>query len=184
MNEEIRAPQVRVVGEDGKQMGIFPLQEALRIAAERGLDLVEVAPQAQPPVCRLMDYSKYRYEQSKRERMVHRRQRQSRLKSLRMRVSTDPHDFEIKRQAAERFLRRGHKVRFLLRFRGREIDHQDLGQQRLLQMAEALAKVAKLERPPVLEGKQMVMVLSPRPGLSPEELPPEEWEEVDEEEEP
>jgi len=156
---------VRLIDVDGRQLGIVTLREARGIAAMRGLDLIEVAPQADPPVCKIMDYGKYRYEQSKRQREHLRKRRATELKILRLRPSTDEHDLETKRRQAETFLRQGHKVQFSLFFRGREITHHQLGREMLERVAEELQAVAEVARRPSLEGRQMTMILTPRADL-------------------
>jgi len=154
--------EVRVISPEGEQLGIMPIREALLLAQERNLDLVEVAPNAQPPVCRIMDYGKFRYEQSKRERDVRKKQKAITVKELRMTPKIDTHDFQIKLRNAERFLRDGDKVKIAVRFRGREIVHADLARDKLVDLANQLQGVALVERPPRLEGRQMIMILAPK----------------------
>lgn len=151
-----------MVGPQGEQLGIFPIREALALAQERNLDLVEVAPTAQPPVCRLMDYGKFRYEQSKREREARKRQKVVTVKELRMTPKIDEHDLAVKTRNAEKFLRDGDKVKVTVRFRGREIVHQNLARGRMQEMAEQLSEVGTIERPPRLEGRSMIMILAPK----------------------
>lgn len=162
VNDRIRAREVRLIGPDGSQLGIVPLREALQMAEEQGLDLVEVAPQAVPVVCRIMDYGKFKYEQQKREREARKRQRTITIKELKMRPNIEDHDFQVKLRSADRFLRDGDKVKCTIMFRGREIVHKDIGRKVLERMAEALAELAKVERPPVMEGRNMSMILAPR----------------------
>jgi translation initiation factor IF-3 len=162
INEGIRAREVRVVDEQGNQLGILPVREGIRIAQERGLDLVEVAPNAKPPVCRIMDYGKHRYEQSKREKAARRKQKVINVKEVRMSPKIADHDFQVKSRAAEKFLQAGDKVKVSIRFRGREIVHSDLARAKLEQLADQLKEVAVVERPPKLEGRQMISVLAPR----------------------
>lgn len=152
---------MRLIDENGTQIGIVRTSEALQIARERGLDLVEVQPNAVPPVCRLMDYGKYRYEESRRERESRKRQRTVELKEIRMRPRIDTHDFQTKVRQAQQFLEDGAKVRVTVLFRGREIAHQELGERLLQRMAEQLRDKASLDQPPHLEGRTMVMLLSP-----------------------
>lgn len=152
---------MRVIDENGEQLGILPTHEALAMAQERDLDLVEVAPNARPPVCRLMDYGKFRYEQSKREREARKRQKVLTLKEVRMSPKIDSHDLQIKMRNAERFLKDGDKVKITVRFRGREIVHADIARQKLTEMAEELKDISVVERPPKLEGRQMIMILAP-----------------------
>lgn len=154
--------EVRVISPEGEQLGIMPIREALLLAQERNLDLVEVAPNAQPPVCRIMDYGKFRYEQSKRERDVRKKQKAITVKELRMTPKIDTHDFQIKLRNAERFLRDGDKVKITVRFRGREIVHADLARDKLADLANQLQGVSLVERPPRLEGRQMIMILAPK----------------------
>ncbi|NPV52033.1 MAG: translation initiation factor IF-3 [Firmicutes bacterium] len=162
MNEEIRAREIRVIGDQGEQLGVMPFREALRLAEEKGLDLVEVAPTAKPPVCRVMDYGKYRYEQAKREREARKKQRIIDIKEIRMTPKIEGHDFEVKVRNAQRFLKDGDKVKATIKFRGREIVHADIGKALLEDLAEELKDVAIIERAPRVEGKSMIMILSPR----------------------
>jgi len=162
VNEQIRVREVRVISETGEQLGILPLREALALAQERNLDLVEVAPTAQPPVCRLMDYGKFRYEQSRREREARKRQKTMDVKELRMSPKIDEHDLMVKFRSAERFLKDGDKVKFTVRFRGREIVHRDLARVRLEELAERLSPLGVVERPPRLEGRAMIMIIAPK----------------------
>jgi len=150
------------VDANGEQLGIVPISEALRIAQERGLDLVEVAPNARPVVCRLMDYGKFKYEQSKRERLARKRQKTVNIKELKMRPRIEDHDFEVKVRNAHRFLTDGDKVKATIMFRGREIVHADLGKKLLIRLAERLSDVAVVERQPKVEGRNMVMILAPK----------------------
>ena len=152
---------MRLIDENGTQIGIVRTSEALQIARERGLDLVEVQPNAVPPVCRLMDYGKYRYEESRRERESRKRQRTVELKEIRMRPRIDTHDFQTKVRQAQQFLEDGAKVKVSVLFRGREIAHQELGERLLQRMAEQLRDKASMDQPPHLEGRTMVMLLSP-----------------------
>jgi len=152
---------VRLIDENGTQVGIVPLREALAMAEERGYDLVEVAPNAVPPVCRLLDYGKFRYEQSKKEREARRNQKQSELKQIRLMPKTDDHDVAVKANQARRFLLAGDKVKFNLRFRGREIAHPEIGRQMLDQIAEQLSDIAVIEQKPLMEGRVLSMLLAP-----------------------
>lgn len=161
INDQIRGHRVRVIDVDGTQLGILTPEEALEAAAARNLDLVEVSPNAQPPVCRIMDYGKFKYEQSKREREARRNQKVVALKELRMRPKIDDHDFEVKIRNARKFLENGDKVKISVRFRGREIVHQDLAKAKLLHLAEALSDLGSMERVPFMEGRQMIMILAP-----------------------
>mgnify|MGYP000493859750 CR=1 FL=1 len=161
VNDRIRAKEVRVVGPDGKQIGVMPLNEALRIAEEMDLDLVEVAPQADPPVCKIMDYGKYRYEQSIKEREARKKQAVISFKEMKMRPKIDVHDYEVKKRHIERFLRSGHKVKVTVMFRGREMSHTELGLNLLRKLAEEVAELGTVESEPKLEGRNMQMVLAP-----------------------
>lgn len=165
MNDAIRAREVRVVDANGDQLGIMSARDALSVATERGLDLVEVAPNAKPPVCRIMDYGKHRYEQSKRDKATKKKQKVTSIKEIRMSPKIDDHDFDVKFKAAERFLKSGDKVKVSVRFRGREIVHSDLARTKLDKLATQLKDVAVVERPPKLEGRQMIAVLAPRTDI-------------------
>lgn len=162
MNQGIRAREVRVIDSDGSQVGIVSLRDALHLADERGLDLVEVAPQARPIVCRIMDFGKYKYEQSKREREARKKQRIITIKEVKLRPGIEDHDFQTKARNAVRFLQEGDKVKVTLMFRGREIVHPHLGQKILKKLAEQVEELAIIERTPKLEGRNMIMVLAPR----------------------
>ena len=162
VNEAIRAREVRLIGPDGQQIGIVPLREALRIAREANLDLVNVAPQANPPVCRIMDYGKYRFEQSKKERESRKKQKTVEIKEVRFSPTIDEHDFQTKLRHIRSFLEDGDKVKCTLRFRGRQITHADLGQEVMQRIAEAVADLATVERKPLMEGRQLIMILAPR----------------------
>lgn len=161
VNEKIRAKEVRVVAPDGAQIGVKDRDEALWLAEQLGLDLVEVAPEAQPPVCRLMDYGKYRYEQSVRGREARKKQTKTVIKEVKFRPKIDSHDFDTKRRKAEEFLDEGHKVKVTMMFRGREVTHPDLGRALLDRLATDLEGVAVVETPAKLEGRNMTMLLTP-----------------------
>jgi translation initiation factor IF-3 len=160
INEEIRAKEIRVVSSEGEQLGIMMVKDALKLAVEKELDLVEVAPTAKPPVCRIMDYGKYRYEQSKREREARKKQRVIEVKEIRMTPKIEEHDFQVKVKAAQKFLKDGDKVKAMIRFRGREIVHAELGRTLLIQLFESVRDNAIIEREPKIEGKNMIMILS------------------------
>lgn len=162
INEEIRAREVRVVDNEGNQLGIMSGRDALRLAEERQLDLVEIAPQAKPPVCRIMDFGKYKYEQSKRDKEAKKKQRIISVKEIKMRPNIEDHDFQVKARNAVRFLKDGDKVKASIMFRGREIVHTKLGQQLLIRLAEEIKEFATVERQPKLEGKNMIMILAPK----------------------
>jgi len=157
--------EVRVVGSDGVQLGILPIQEALEKAQALSLDLVEVAPLAKPPVCRIMNYGKYRYEESKKAKEAKKKQVIIQLKEIKMRPKTDEHDFNFKARHVDRFLRAGHKAKVTMMFRGREVVHTQLGKRLLDRLAETLKEIALIEQNPRLEGRNMTMILAPRPEV-------------------
>jgi translation initiation factor IF-3 len=165
VNEGIRAKEVRLVGPDGDQVGIKPLEEALAMADEMDLDLVEVAPQAQPPVCKIMDYSKYRYEQTVKMKEARKKQSVVTYKEMKLRPKIDRHDYEIKRKHIERFLNAGCKVKVTIMFRGREMSHTELGRNLLQQLAEELIELGTVESMPKLDGRNMQMIMAPVPAL-------------------
>ncbi|MDT8900968.1 translation initiation factor IF-3 [Anaeroselena agilis] len=160
INEEIRAREVRVVTANNEQLGVMMLREALRIAAESQLDLVEVAPLAKPPVCRIMDYGKYKYEQQKREKETKKKQKIVTIKEVKVRPNIEDHDFQVKLKNAQRFLQDGDKVKATVMFRGRELSHPELGRQVLIRMAGELKDIANVERDAKLEGKNMIMIFA------------------------
>lgn len=161
VNREIRAREVRLVGEKGEQLGIMPIDQARETARRQNLDLVEVAATAAPPVCRLLDYGKYKYEQAKKERQAKKGQKISLLKEVRIRPKIGIHDFEAKTRKAKKFLEDGDKVKVSVLFRGREITHPDIGLRLLKKMAESVQEVASLERQPSMDGRRMIMILAP-----------------------
>jgi len=148
---------------------VLPLREALRLAEEKQMDLVEVAPQAKPPVCRIMDYGKFRYEQSKKEKEAKKKQRVITVKEVKLRPNIDDHDFDVKAKNAIRFLKDGDKVKATIMFRGRQIVHPELGRKLLIRLAGEVVELANVERTPKLEGKNMIMILSPK--LQPQQQP-------------
>jgi translation initiation factor IF-3 len=152
---------VRLIDENGTQVGIISVRDAIVLAEERGLDLVEVAPNAVPPVCRLLDYGKFRYEQSKKEREARKNQKQAELKQIRLMPKTDDHDITVKGNQARRFLLTGDKVKFNVRFRGREMAHPDIGRKMLEQLAEQLRDIALVEQKPLMEGRVLSLLLAP-----------------------
>jgi len=162
VNERIRAERVRVIDENGQQIGIMSVREALALARERELDLVEVAPHADPPVCRIIDYGKYLYEQKKKAQEAKKRQTIITVKEIKLRPATDDHDYEFKMRNAQRILSEGDKVKAIVHFRGREIVHKDLGEQILQRLINDLAPVAIVESPPRLEGNNLVAVFAPK----------------------
>jgi len=161
INDEIRAPRVRVIDENGTQIGIITIQEARRTAEERGYDLIEISPNANPPVCKLLDYGKYRYEQMKKEKLQRKHQQQTQVKEIRLHPNTDDHDFEYKARHARRFLEEGNKVKATVIFKGREITYQDQGKEILLRLLEIVEDVTKVEQQPKMEGRSMIMMLAP-----------------------
>lgn len=161
INEEIRDREVRLIDDTGAQFGIVSIQEAQQIAAEKGLDLVRIAPQAKPPVCKIMDYGKFRFEQAKREKEARKNQRVVEIKEIRLTPNIDVGDLNTKVKSACRFLRDGNKVKVLVRFRGREVTHASLGQDLLHRFADLCAESGTVEKQPKLEGRQMIMFLAP-----------------------
>lgn len=161
VNERIIAKEVRLVGEEGEQLGIVPLYQAREIAREHNIDLVEVAAAAVPPVCRLLDYGKYRYEQARREREARKNQKICLLREVRLRPKIGDHDFEAKTRSVKKLLNGGDKVKVTVMFRGREVTHPEIGWRLLRRMSESLTEVASVERQPVLDGKRMITILSP-----------------------
>ena len=166
INEEIRAREVRVIGSEGEQLGIMSGRDAQQLAyeKEKHLDLVEIAPTAKPPVCRIMDYGKYRYEQQKREKESRKKQKTFDIKEVKLRPGIEEHDFNVKYKNAVRFLEDGDKVKVTIMFRGRELSHPELGEVLLNKMAEQLKDTAVVERQPKLEGKNMIMIVAPKPS--------------------
>lgn len=164
INDEIRAREVRVIGSDGEQLGIMSGREAQQLAYEKHLDLVEIAPTAKPPVCRIMDYGKYRYEQQKREKESRKKQKTFDIKEVKLRPGIEEHDFNVKFKNAVRFLEDGDKVKVTIMFRGRELSHPELGEVLLNKMAAQLKEMAVVERQPKLEGKNMIMIVAPKPS--------------------
>lgn len=163
INEEIRAGEVRLVSDkDDEQLGIVTVREALQIAHERELDLVEIAPNAKPPVCKLMDYGKYRFDQLKRDKEAKKNQRVVSLKEVKLRINIEEHDFEVKAKNAQKFLQGKDKVKITIMFRGREITHPEQGLELCRQMAERLSEYASVEKPAKVEGRNMTMIMAPR----------------------
>ena len=156
---------MRLIDDQGTQVGIIGVREAMNMAEERGFDLVEVAPNAVPPVCRLLDYGKFRYEQSKKEREARKNQKQAELKQIRLMPKTDDHDIGVKANQAKRFLLQGDKVKFNVRFRGREMAHPDIGRKMLEAIAEQLSDVALVEQKPLMEGRVLSLLLAPTPKV-------------------
>ena len=162
INEEITDKEVRLISNDGEQLGIVSAAQAQKLAAEKNLDLVKIAPQAKPPVCKIMDYGKYRFEQSKREKEAKKNQRVIEIKEIRLSPNIDVHDFDTKVGHARKFLSAGNKTKVSIRFRGREMTHTDLVLTIMAQFAEKCADIASVEKPAKLEGRQMLMFLAPK----------------------
>ena len=164
LNEDILDKEIRLIGAEGQQLGIMSSQEALKIADEQGLDLVKISPQAVPPVCKLMNYGKFRFEQSKKEKEARKNQHVVEIKEIRMSPGIDVGDFNTKLKNAQKFLSDGNRVKVSVRFRGREMAHTDIGKDLLVRFAEQCAEVATLDKEPKLEGRSMSIFLSPKTG--------------------
>lgn len=162
VNEKIKGKEVRVIGENGEQLGVMTVRDALQTAREKNTDLVEVAPTAQPPVCRMLDFGKFKYEQAKKERESHKKQKVISLRQVRLRPKTGDHDLDVKVAIASKLLEKGNKVKFVVIFRGREMTHPQLGKQMLDKVVTALAEKATVERPPAMEGNAMSLILGPQ----------------------
>ncbi len=162
VNDEIHSAQVRLIDDKGGQLGVLPVREALRISEEAGLDLVEVSPEAKPPVCRIMDYGKYKFQLSKRKAAARKKTKQVQIKEIKIRPGTEEADYQVKMRSMVRFLGEGNKVKVTLRFRGREGAHPELGSQLLQRIQADLAEQGVLEQSPRFEGRQMVMVIGPK----------------------
>lgn len=161
-NQEIRAPRMRVIDSEGQQVGIMPRDEALALAVEAGLDLVEIQPNVDPPVCRIMDFGKFRFEQQKRSHAARKKTRQVEIKEVKLRPTTDSGDYNIKLRNLRRFLADGDKVKVTIRFRGREMAHQELGEAMVKRIAADIAEEAVVEQYPRMEGRLMVMMVAPK----------------------
>ena len=162
INWDIKAPEVRVIDAEGKQVGILPLKEAMKIAEEKGLDLVEVAPNSKPPVCRVMNYGKYKYQQNKRTQEARKHQTVIHVKEVKVRPRTEEHDFQFKLGHVKRFLDEGNKVKISVLFRGREIAHPEFGKEMHNRFVEGVKDLTVIEQAPRLEGRNMVMILAPK----------------------
>ncbi len=162
INEEIRDREVRVIGADGAQLGILPIKRALELAEEAGLDLVKIVPTAQPPVCKLIDYDKHRFEQAKREREMRKNQKVVSIKEVQLSATIEENDVAIKAKNAVKFLQGGDKVKVSIRFRGRQIAHSDIGLKVMQDFAERIKDVGTVERRPLIEGRNMIMILAPK----------------------
>jgi translation initiation factor IF-3 len=161
INDRIRVPEVRLIGEDGKQIGIVPTEEALRYAQERDLDLVEVAPEARPPVTRVLDYSKYKYEQAQKQKAARKHQQQITIREIKFRPKIAQKDYDTKKGHVTRFLRGRDKVKITIMFRGREVTHPERGTALLDRLAEELSDIAVIEQAPIQDGRNMTMLLAP-----------------------
>lgn len=162
VNEMVRAREVRLIGAEGEALGIFSSRDALRMAQEANLDLVEVAPTARPPVCKIMDYGRYKYEQQKRDREARKKQKVVVIKEVKMRPNIEDHDFDVRRRQTETFLKEGDKIKATIMFRGREVVHAELGKQVLDRLLDAVKDLCIVERHAKLEGKNMIMILAPK----------------------
>ena len=162
VNDRIRSPEVRLIGAEGENIGVVPPARAMALAQEAGLDLVEISPNAEPPVCKIMDFGKFKYEQQKREAEARKKQKTIEIKEVKFRPGTDIHDYDVKMRNVVKFLENGDKVKVTLRFRGREMAHQQLGMDLLNRVAADVEELGKIENMPRLEGRQMVMMIGPR----------------------
>ena len=162
LNHRIRVPEIRVIDAEGNQLGIMETRQALSLAREAGLDLVEVAPTAQPPVCRILDYGKFKYDEAKKQKEAKKKAHTVDIKGIRMRYGTETHDLEYRIKDAKRFLEEGNKVQVTLIFRGREMSHPEIGRGQLEKLTQALSDVSVVERPPVMEGRRMTLLLTPK----------------------
>ncbi len=161
MNERVRAPEIRLIGAEGENIGLITPEKALALAVQVGLDLVEISPNATPPVCKIMDFGKFKYEQQKKESEARKKQHIIEIKEIKFRPNTDTHDYEVKMRSVQKFLEGGDKVKITLRFRGREMAHLELGRKLLERVAEDVTQFGKIEAIPRLEGRQMVMMINP-----------------------
>ena len=165
INQRIRVPEIRVIGEDGEMLGIMATHEALRKAQEKGLDLVEVNPKADPPVCKILDFGKFKYEEKKKAREAKRKQAVVDIKEIKLRPKTDDHDLDFKTRAAHRFLEAGHKVKFTVRFRGREITHPEKAHEQLDWVVQQCEEIANVEVRPMMEQRTMTLLMAPKPAI-------------------
>ena len=161
INERIRAPEIRLIGAEGENLEVVTPERAMELADDAGLDLVEISPNATPPVCKIMDYGKYKYEQQKRESEARKKQKTIEVKEVKFRPNTDTNDYDVKMRNVTRFLEAGDKVKITLRFRGREMAHQNLGRELLERVADDIQELGKIENMPKMEGRQMVMMIGP-----------------------
>ncbi len=163
VNDRIRATEIRLIGPDGENIGVVPPSRGLALAEQEGLDLVEISPNAAPPVCKVMDFGKFKYEQQKREAEARRKQKTIDVKEIKFRPNTNTHDYEVKMRNVRKFLENGDKVKVSLRFRGREMAHQSLGRKLLERVTEDIRAIGRVENMPKLEGRQMIMMIGPLP---------------------
>ncbi|WP_438826267.1 translation initiation factor IF-3 [Ruegeria atlantica] len=163
VNDKIRAPEIRLIGAEGENVGVVHPAKAMQMAADAGLDLVEISPNANPPVCKIMDFGKFKYEQQKRESEARKKQKVIEVKEVKFRPNTDTHDYDVKMRNVFKFLENGDKVKVTLRFRGREMAHQNLGRELLERVAADTKEIGKVENMPKMEGRQMIMMIGPLP---------------------
>nr|WP_300517007.1 translation initiation factor IF-3 [Aliiroseovarius sp.] len=161
MNGRIRATEIRLIGADGENVGVVSPSRGMELAEQAGLDLVEISPNATPPVCKIMDFGKFKYEQQKRESEARKKQKTIEVKEVKFRPNTDTHDYDVKMRNVVKFLQNGDKVKVTLRFRGREMAHQNLGRELLERVAEDIKEIGKVENMPKMEGRQMIMMIGP-----------------------
>ncbi|MCC5962415.1 MAG: translation initiation factor IF-3 [Rhodobacteraceae bacterium] len=162
VNSRIRAPEIRLIGAEGENLGVVKPAQAMEMAEEAGLDLVEISPNASPPVCKIMDFGKFKYELQKREAEARKKQKTIEVKEVKFRPNTDTHDYDVKMRNVTRFLEGGDKVKVTLRFRGREMAHQNVGAELLRRVAADIDEIGKVENMPKMEGRQMIMIIAPR----------------------
>lgn len=165
VNKAIQSREVRVIGEDGKQLGVMPTHIAVRIAEEKGLDLVEVNPKGDPPVCKIIDHGRFKYEEARKKRSAKKKQSTITVKEVKLRPKTDTHDLDVKVRMIQRFLSQGNKAKLVIMFRGREIVHPETGKAVLLKVLSELADYVVVEQMPVMEGRRMIMLIAPKPGV-------------------
>ncbi len=165
VNKAIIAKEVRVIGDEGRQLGIMPTHIAVRIAEEKGLDLVEVNPKTSPPVCKIIDHGRFKYEEARKKRQAKKKQNVISVKEVKLRPKTDRHDLDVKTRMVQRFLADGNKAKLVIIFRGREIVHPDMGKAALLKVLSEVAEFANVEQMPQMEGRRMTMLISPKPGV-------------------
>ncbi|MGQ3675340.1 translation initiation factor IF-3 [Xanthobacter sp. TB0139] len=162
VNEEIRIREVQLIDQDGQNHGVMGIRDALALAQEAGLDLVEISPNSSPPVCKILDYGRFKYLNQKKANEARKKQKVVEVKEVKLRPGIDDHDYGVKMKAMHRFFQEGDKVKVTLRFRGREMAHQDIGYKLLMRLREEVSEIAKVEAEPTLEGRQMIMILAPR----------------------